>query len=280
MNCEQARRGDLVEKYVTGQLPEQDMSVFEEHYFACDDCLASVQLAQALRSATAPAVLRMPEPRRSRPSRWMYPMAAAAAIVLTTFVGWSAFRGGPAKPQLSEVRAPPQPAVPNRVPVVPEPAKPQLMASTVVDLGAISALPYRAAVMRGSNDDSLPRFQQAMIAYQNRDYRGAVSHLSVIPVGVPGSGQPEDHVTDAGVQLYLGVSQLMLNQNAEATRSLRRSASYGDTPYLENAQFYLAKALIRQKQNAPAAVELRHIVKLNGDRQAEARLLLNQLSLR
>ena len=44
MNCEQVRNQDLVEKYVTGQLHELEMSAFEEHYFSCDDCLKAVQL--------------------------------------------------------------------------------------------------------------------------------------------------------------------------------------------------------------------------------------------
>ena len=117
-----------------------------------------------------------------------------------------------------------------------------------------------------------------MQAYGRQDFRGATAALAAIPVGVPGSGRSDEHVTDAGVQLYLGISQLMLNQNAAALRALQRSAAYGDTPYLENATFYLAKGLIRQRQFPQAVVELKRVVELNGDRQSEARTLLAQIT--
>ena len=291
MNCEQARALDLVGKYVTGQLPEQEMGAFEEHYFSCDDCLAKVQVAQAIRHGTqaadAPKVVQMmPRGQRKtngRPSRWMYPVAAAAAILVITVIGWRAFSDQSSTPEVAHtqpnLQVPSNPGIAESPKAVPAttPETPQLMASNV-DLGAVTPLAYRPSALRGATEDAGQRFQQVMTSYLSHDYRQVVAGLSSIPVAVPGSGRPEDHITDAGVQLYLGVSQLMLNQNGDAVRSLRRAAAYGDTPYLENAGFFLAKALIRQMQFAEASRELRRVADLGGDRQAEARQLIAKLN--
>lgn len=287
MTCEQTGNPELMEKYVTRQLSEQDMSAFEEHYFACDDCLAEVQLAQAIQAQApqnGPKVLRMPqrnEPTAKPKQRWMYPVAAAAAVVLLSVVGWRVFSlGQPAMPEVSQTKPiPAQATVPPAAPTElanPAPAEPTLLASNA-DLGVVTPLRFRATALRGANEVSEQRFQQVMASYLNGDYRQTISGLATIPVGVPGSGKADDHITDAGVQLYLGISQLMLNQNTEAVRTLRRAAAYGDTPYLENASFYLAKGLIRQKQYTEAARELQHVVKLNGDRQNEAKELTAKL---
>ena len=281
MNCEQARNQDLVGKYVTGQLPEPEMNAFEEHYFGCDECFGAVQLGQAInfgaaKSVQPPKVIQMPARTQDRP-RWIYPLAAAAALVVVTLIGWRAFVGQPSKPEIAQT---PPPSVQGPVlpasPTTPAP-EPQLLASNG-DLSAVNPLTYRPSVMRGGNEDSADRFQHAMQAYLKHDYRQTVAGLASIPVAVPGSGLPQDHVTDAGVQLYLGISQLMLNQDGDAVRSLRRAANYGDTPYLENAGFYLAKGLIRQKQYAAAVDQLERTVQLKGDRQAEAQQLLEQLN--
>ena len=218
------------------------------------------------------------------PSRWYSPsfaVAAAAAVLVISLIGWRMLSvEHPAKPSMAQAPQPvPSPAQATPSPSQPAtagPVEPQLIASNS-DLGSIVALPYRPSVLRGANEDASQRFQKAMASYQDGDYRKAVANLSTIPVAVPGSGNVEDYVTDAGVQMYLGVSQLMLNQNADAVRSLRRAGSYGDTPYLESAGFFLAKALIRQKQYAAATVELERTIQLNGDRQAEATKLLHQV---
>ena len=283
MNCQQVRNPDLVEKYVTGQLPEQEMSAFEEHYFGCDDCLAAVQLGQAINlGAGKPAkVIQMPVRNAGGTKRWMYPLAAAAAVVVVTAVGWRFLAKHPSEHIIARQNpsAPVQDPSPAVISKSLKPTQPerQLLAS-VVDLGAVEPLTYRSSVMRGNSEDSSEKFERAMEWYSKRDYRRTAAGLLSIPVGVPGSGKVEEHINDAGVQLYLGISQLMLNQNDDAIRSFRRAASYGDTPYLESAEFFLTKGLIRQGQYPAAADQLRRVVRLKGDRQAEAQQLLEQLN--
>ena len=280
MNCEQARKQDLIEKYVAGQLPDGEMAAFEEHYFGCAECLEAVQVGQAIQlSGFQSKVISMPVRTQTRP-RWMVALSAAAALILAALVGWRVFVAQPQQTQIvgQVVGNDPRLAAPIEPAVVPRQAdpEPQLLASNR-DLGAVIPLAYRPSVLRGSHEDSAERFRQSMESYVKHDYRQTVAGLSNIPVAVPGNGKPEEHVSDAGVQLYLGISQLMLNQNVDAIRSLRRAAAYGDTPYLENAHFFWAKALIRQKQYGEAAERLKRAVQLKGDRQAEAQHILEQL---
>jgi hypothetical protein len=281
MNCEQARNQDLVEKYVAGQLHEPEMSAFEEHYFGCDECLASVQLGQAIihgNTGQQSKIIEMPARSAVRRPRWIYAAAAAAAAVVITLIGWRTFSSQPAMPQVAQNQ--PQSPIGNPAGAAPsQPAEEARLLASNLDLGSIEPLAYRPSVLRGVNEDASQRFSGAMEAYLKHDYRQSATNLAAIPAGVPNPAKPEAHITDAGVQLYLGISQMMLNENTAAIRSLRRSSAFGDTPYVENAGFYLAKALIREKQYTAAAAELKRVIRLNGDRQTEAERLLAQLSL-
>jgi anti-sigma factor RsiW len=284
MNCEHAGNPELVERYVSGQLPDDEAATFELHYFECEECLAAIQTGQAIGGVAAakvpsPKVIPMPARATGRP-RWIYPAAAAAALILATLAGWRFFGSQSPKTGTMAVTRP-------DVSTPEVAAQPQVKASTPAEgqllamnrLEAIDALPYRGSVLRGSNnEDSADRFRQAMMSYNARDYRAAAGRLSAIPVGVPGSGRPEDHITDAGVQLYLGISRMILDENGSAVEALRRAVQYGDTPYLENAGYYLAKGLIRQRHYPEAAAQLRETVALNGDRKSAARQLLEDLN--
>jgi anti-sigma factor RsiW len=284
MNCEHAGNPELVEKYVSGQLPNDEAATFELHYFECEECLAAVQTGQAIGGVAAakspsPKVIPMPARAAGRP-KWIYPVAAAAALVVATLAGWRFFGSPSPKPGTMAVTRPevsaPEVAAQPQV-KAPAPAGSVLVAMNRLE--AVDALPYRGSVLRGSNnEDSAERFKQAMTSYNARDYRAAAVRLSGIPVGVPGSGRPEDHITDAGVQLYLGVSRLILDENGRAVEALKRAVKYGDTPYLESAGYYLAKGLIRQKYYPEAAAQLRETIALNGDRQSAAQQLLEDLN--
>lgn len=290
MNCEYGGKPEVVELYLAGRLPDDEAARFELHYFECDTCLTSVQTGQAIQAAgEQPAkskVLSMPA-RAATPAgrpRWLYGLAAAAALILGTFVAWRAFVTEPAPKTVLVVKtAPPaeSPANPSdrlaelQPSQAPTPADEELVAMNRLE--AVEPLPYKGSVLRGAGEDSAELFRKAMASYTAHDYARAVRNLSAIPVGIPGSGKPEEHVTDAGVQLYLGVSRLILNQNGGAIEALRRSVDYGDTPYLESAGYYLSKGLIRQKNYSEAEAQLRQTIALNGDRQNAARQLLADL---
>src|SRR5688572_17868781 len=62
-----------------------------------------------------------------------------------------------------------------------------------------------------------------------------------------------------------------------AIRYLREAARLGESPYLEDAHFFLAKALIRDGDVEAARGELRTVLALEGDRRDEASRLLAEL---
>ena len=46
-----AADSDNAERYVLGQMGEAEQASFEEHYFGCDECFASVQTLQQMQTA-------------------------------------------------------------------------------------------------------------------------------------------------------------------------------------------------------------------------------------
>ena len=48
MNCEDVRKGNIVEKYVADELSEREREVFEEHYFSCPTCLEELATVQQI----------------------------------------------------------------------------------------------------------------------------------------------------------------------------------------------------------------------------------------
>jgi hypothetical protein len=51
MTCATYADVDIAERYVLGQMKEPEQAAFEEHFFGCDACLASVQTLQQMQAA-------------------------------------------------------------------------------------------------------------------------------------------------------------------------------------------------------------------------------------
>ena len=81
----------------------------------------------------------------------------------------------------------------------------------------------------------------------------------------------------AGPRFYLGVCDLLTGRTDEAVADLRGVIGLGESPYLEQARFFLAKALLTKQDLAGASKELELTIQLGGDRAAESRLLLDQV---
>jgi hypothetical protein len=96
---------DAADAYVRGVLDQASREAFEAHYFACDECFAEVQAADALRSAVRTAA--RDGVATSGPSAsvgWMLPYAAS--VLLAAGFGWAAFVERPAlQSELTAVRA-------------------------------------------------------------------------------------------------------------------------------------------------------------------------------
>jgi tetratricopeptide (TPR) repeat protein len=241
VNCETVQSEQVVERYVLGQLGEAEQQSFEEHFFDCDACLEEVRMMQSLQAAAAERGRPVVEmPRR----KWML-WGAAAAVLVAGF-------------GLVEI-----PRVRQRV------AAPVAKAPTV-DAGAellvlarVTAPQYTASNLRSASGNGEERFRAAMAKYSAGEYAAAAEGLRGMKT--------------AAARFYLGIAELMTGNLEEAVTHLRDTAAMGETPYLEEAQFFLAKALLGEKNVAGAAVELEQTIALRGDREAEARRLLEQV---
>jgi anti-sigma factor RsiW len=81
-----------LERYLLGEMPDQERDAFEEHFFSCVECAEDARAAGTLRDAVAGGmagavkqpsgrVVRMPAPRR-RLASIVVPWAAAASLAL------------------------------------------------------------------------------------------------------------------------------------------------------------------------------------------------------
>ena len=99
ITCIRVEEEDLDARYLAGTLSEQEAEAFEEHYFECERCWATVQLGRDVRAAltadeTRPAALprgaERDTPRRVRElsrRRW-FPLAIAASIAIVAIGLW------------------------------------------------------------------------------------------------------------------------------------------------------------------------------------------------
>ena len=92
--------------------------------------------------------------------------------------------------------------------------------------------------MRSTPDEATTRFLSGMGHYRKADYGAAVTDLRAAAA----LDSEASHI-----RFFLGISQLMVGQDAAASKGFRATMALGDTPYLEDAHFYLAKALLRRK---------------------------------
>ena len=250
MNCEAAQSGNLAERYVLGQLDEPELTTFEEHYYVCDRCLDEVRLLQALQSGGT--VTRAPARRRAS---WNVTWAAIAAAIVAV-AGLAAFmlmRSGP-----SQV-APTAKVVP--VPNVHD-------ESPLLLLARVEPPRYIPSKLRGASEKSTEAFRAAMDQYTRGDYGSAAEALRPLAKPSPDTVAP---------LFYLGICELMTGDADNAAAHLRGAAVQGDTPYLEPARFFLAKALIAKRDVPGASAALEQTIQLKGDRETEARQLLDKL---
>ncbi len=92
-----------VERYLLGEMPDEERDAFEEHYFACVECGDDVYAGTALIAAVRVRE-RHPKPQpqpwgQPQPRPWLARMAIAAAAAFAIFAG---YQGGVVIPQLRQ----------------------------------------------------------------------------------------------------------------------------------------------------------------------------------
>lgn len=254
MECAQIKHEEVVERYLTGSLGPQERESFEEHYFACEQCFAALQTHRALQaelSASAPQIRTMPVSNPAR-LRWRIALAAAAVVVLSALgIRWG----------LRPNSSPPTPPI--------EMAKSSPAVPPLSELARFDPPTYAPTILRGTQNEAMREFRTAMKRYQQGDYTRAVAALGAVAKLNP---------KDPGPLFFLGVSHLLAGQTEDGIAVLQRCIALGDTPYLEEAHYYLAEGFLRKGDSAAARRELEEVVRLKGDHEGEARRLLQQLA--
>jgi tetratricopeptide (TPR) repeat protein len=201
---------------------------------------------QAELSASAPQIRAMPAPNPTA-WRWTAAMATAAVVILAVLgIRWGM------KPDLSP------PAPPTQT-MQPGPAGPSL-----AELARFDPPTYTPAVLRGAQDEAMRKFRAAMKHYRQGEYARAITGLREAAKLNP---------KDAGALFFLGVSYLLSGQTDDGIAALQQSVALGDTPYLEDAHYYLAKAFLHKNDLAGAEAELQKTVQLKGDLESKAQEL-------
>lgn len=245
MGCAETRAPDLAERYLRGSLSDEEATRYEEHFFACESCFADLKALESLQlelARTRHAVEA--QTRGSRPLRWV--AAAAAVLVLASGAALVLTRG----------------ATPLAGP------KAGTEGPSFRELARVEPPPWTPMRLRGTEGEAERQFREAMELYASGERKTALPALREASRLAPES---------AHVSFYLGACALLTGQRAEAVESLRRVVTLGETPFLEEARFYLAKAYLGSGDIAAARAELLATAELGGPRRDEARKLLRQL---
>jgi len=289
MDCSLIVRDELAERYLLGELSPVQQEAYETHYFDCARCFGELRHLRAIRDVlrTAPPLAPVPITKRARTPWWGWAVggALAASLVVVAVLRQS---GVPepiaatpravvtADPVLSPgVDAAEAPAIartvePTAAAAPPAPAAPSASRRTEVlaRLARVDPPRYSPSVLRGATDEAATSFQAGMKAYVAGDYGAAMPSLRKAARLDP---QRPD------IAFFLAASELLAGNTADAIGEFERTIAMGDTPFLEDGHFYLAKAYLAQGAADQARAELTTLRSLQGERASEADELLAQL---
>lgn len=251
MDCREVADNDVAEAYVAGRLDEAQTEAFEAHYFECDACLERIEACRVLRRALS----ERPAGRRASPPRtraWVWSGALAAAAAIVAAVVWVRPEAAP-------------PATAGVSPLVPAPVR---VSSTFEALGRFAPPRYSPVTWRDGSTEAQSRFRSAMARYRVGDCGGAIPDLR---------RAADESPTAVEARFFLGVCLLLTRDIEGGNASLAQAVELGDTPYLESANFYLAKGSLMKGDPSAARVHLSQVIALRGDLESQARDLLRRL---
>lgn len=118
-------------------------------------------------------------------------------------------------------------------------------------LGAVREPPlYLGVAVRGAPALADSLFDAAMTAYNHGDYSAAAAGLE-LALARGGDSVP--------ALFFLGSSRLVTGRPSAAADALGRAIALGESPYSDEARYYLAKALLREGNAAAALRELQAV---------------------
>ena len=267
MDCDRASREEIFESYLTDRLNEEDRAAFEEHYFGCPRCFDELQTLQAIREQLRTDGAEFEGNANRTVPRWAQAAGLAAAVVLAAGTmlwmrapGPSGVQKETAPPVQSQAESPRRPQPQESERAVPGPSLEQL--------ARIQAPPYQPIRLRGVPDEATARFQRGMERYRKADYAGALAELR---------GAAELDPEASHIRFFLGICHLMVSEDDAGIERLQATIGLGDSPYLEEAHLYLAKAFLRRKDFGAAETQLKTLIQLRGSKGAEAGQLLTRI---
>jgi hypothetical protein len=270
-------RDEIFEGYVRDALGPDDRDAFEEHYFACAACFDKLQTYRALQTELGATAAEAPsrEPVHALPWRWVLLPVAATLVLVGALAMWLRVTApaGPAStlataPTSQLPPAPPVEPQPSPAAVqAPPPAAPPVVALDV--LARVDAPIYLPLALRGPRDEAAERFETAMRRYVDKDYAGAIPDLRA----AAGLNPAAPHA-----MFFLAICQLLTGQIEPAVGGLQKTIALGESPYREEAHFYLAKARLRQGRLRDARDELLSTIERRGRLEGDARQLLTQVN--
>jgi tetratricopeptide (TPR) repeat protein len=136
-------------------------------------------------------------------------------------------------------------------------------------LGRFDPPSYSPVTWRGGSTTSQTWFHSGMARYAARDYKGAIPDLE--RAASSSSSAPQVH-------FFLGICRLFTGEVEAGIASLERTVAQGDTPYMESAQFYLAKAALTKNDRRAAEAHLGWVIALRGEFAPQAQQLLHAMA--
>ena len=268
MDCDRVEREEIAERYLLRRLSEEDRDAFEAHYFECERCFGDVRSLEAIGEELGATDQRLAGGRRLA-VRWM-PGAAAAAVVVVMIAGASVWLRSPSTLDRPQTTAPPSTSQAG-VSEAPE-AEPEAPAvdsdMSIEQLAQIEPPPFEPPVLRGAPDEATARFLKGMERYRQTDYAGTIVDLRAASELDPKAPH---------ILFFLGVSYLISGQEIAAIDRIEATIALGDSAYLEEGHWYLAKAYLRRSDLSAAKTELRELTELRGTGNSEAGRLLAQI---
>lgn len=252
MNCHEIESSELAEKYILGQLRPGEQQSYEDHYYQCSRCFEELQLRQTIRAELSrmhPGASAAQAPRWK--GNWLAWGAVAAALFVAAGLGWWRFH----------------PTPPPVAPVTSHVAQPAGSGPSLDLLARVVPPVYTVPTLRGGPTGS-SRFREGMAQYRVGNYEAAIAALTAAAAADPKSADP---------QFFLGICYLLTGRPDLAIARLRATIDLGDSLDLEMAHFYLAKALLSQKDVVRAEAELERTIALHGDLERQSRDLLDQI---
>jgi TolA-binding protein len=171
------------------------------------------------------------------------------------------------EPAPTAIQATPPVQTTSSAPPGSQPAPPTVVALSV--LARVEPPTYIPVVLRGPRDEAVERFEAAMARYVDGDHAGAIPGLRAAAALDPSSTR---------TAFFLAACQLLTDQLEPAAAGFERTIALGESPYLEEAHFYLAKTRLRQGRVPAAQEQLRQTAARRGRLEQEARRLLAQLA--